>query len=392
MNVLSFREFITEKYDQSADKLKHLEHAEDYFIHAGRAGYEHARRVLHGVHDKLTGKDSKTNVTTKFDGSPSVVWGHHPDTGKFFVASKSAFNKNPKINYTHEDIEKHHGHAPGLVEKLKAAHEHLQKITPSTGVYQGDVMYSHNDKIHHKDKISFTPNTLTYKVPKHSDTGKKIARSKFGIATHTKYEGSNFENMKAGFNPDHHNFKSHPDVHNINPAIDHTKLHYSDDHRKTFIAHMKMADKLHTTKADSHFYDAIEPHTEHLKTYINQTVRHGTEPTTVGYKQHIHDKFNKEIDKVSTPKAKEQKTQIRNQHLTHVDRNAAHFNTALKLHSHIQKAKNSLVDALSSNHEFEHSINGVAAKPEGFVAVHEGKPIKLVNRHEFSRANFAKNN
>ena len=66
--------------------------------------------------------------------SPALVAGHHPETGRFFVASKSAFNKTPKINYTHEDIEKNHGHAPGLMEKLHAALDHLPKIMPARGV------------------------------------------------------------------------------------------------------------------------------------------------------------------------------------------------------------------------------------------------------------------
>ena len=66
------------------------------------------------------------------------------DEGEF-VASKSAFNKNPKINYTHEDIEKNHGHAPGLVSKLKAALDHLPKVTKPGKVYQGDFMYHKDD-------------------------------------------------------------------------------------------------------------------------------------------------------------------------------------------------------------------------------------------------------
>jgi len=98
----------------------------------------------------------------KYDGSPSIVYGHNPENNKFFVASKSAFNKNPKLNYTPEDIEKNHGHAPGLVEKLKAGLEHLPKIAPKKGVYQGDVMYTHNDLKKEGDKTSFTPNTITY--------------------------------------------------------------------------------------------------------------------------------------------------------------------------------------------------------------------------------------
>ncbi len=63
-------------------------------------------------------------ISTKFDGSPAIVAGIDPNN-RFFVASKSAFAKNPKINYTEEDIQNNHGHAPGLVEKLTLALRYL---------------------------------------------------------------------------------------------------------------------------------------------------------------------------------------------------------------------------------------------------------------------------
>ena len=98
------------------------------------------------------------------DGAPSIVFGTHPTTKQFFVASKSAFNKNPKINYTPEDIEANHGHAPGLVDKLKASLEHLPKITPH-GVFQGDLLHTAGDAKSEKGMTSITPNTITYSSP-----------------------------------------------------------------------------------------------------------------------------------------------------------------------------------------------------------------------------------
>jgi hypothetical protein len=111
----------------------------------GASGFEHAHGALMQAHEHMKAKAKSSNLTMKYDGSPSIVFGHHPKTGKFFVASKSAFNKNPKINYTHKDIEKHHGHAPGLVSKLKTALTHLPKVAPKHGVYQGDVMHTRED-------------------------------------------------------------------------------------------------------------------------------------------------------------------------------------------------------------------------------------------------------
>ena len=117
------------------EKLTHLEHAEDHVVNAGAAGYKHAVNTLNAVHKTLTGQKGGASITEKYDGSPSIVFGHHPATGQFFVSTKSAFNKEPKINYTHEDIENNHGHAPGLVSNLKKALDHLPKITPKTGVF-----------------------------------------------------------------------------------------------------------------------------------------------------------------------------------------------------------------------------------------------------------------
>ena len=150
---MRFKTFLTEAViDES--KLTHLEHAEDHPINAGSAGFQHAFDTLHETHQLLTGKQSKASVTTKLDGSPSVVFGTHPENGKFFVASMSAFNATPKLNYTPEDIEKNHGHAPGLVSKLKTALQHLPKTAPKEGVYQGDVLFSHEDKKNKGDGVS----------------------------------------------------------------------------------------------------------------------------------------------------------------------------------------------------------------------------------------------
>lgn len=71
-----------------------------------------------------------------------------------------------------------------------------------------------------------------------------------------------------------------------------------------------------------------------------------------------------------------------------IHNNAVHFNNVLKVHSHLQHAKNALVRNLSHKPEFDHYIGNTPAKPEGFVAILNNRPTKLVDRAEFSRANF----
>lgn len=395
--MLPFQTYL-EEATSNENKLTHLEHAEDHVIHGGEKGFAHAFHNLEDVHHQLSGKHNTTKITTKYDGSPSIVFGHHPKTGKFFVASKSAFNKEPKINYSASDIEKNHGHAPGLVTKLKHALKHLPKVTPSHGVYQGDVMHSgvkskdnpHGDVENKGGKYHFKPNTITYSTHHGSDEGKKIAKSKFGVAVHTAYKGSDIHDLKAQYAPDLSHFKHHPDVHMINTQDDVHHAKMSPEQHAAYTKHMHAATKaFNDTPSSAH--KAVEPHATHVKTYINKTVRTGETPTVKGYSEHLKDKHMKEIGKVKTQKSIDTKAATMHKDLAHVEKNKEHFGNVLKMHHHLQQAKDQLVHALSAKPKFEHHIGGVKTKPEGYVVVRNNRPTKLVDRAEFSRANFLKN-
>jgi hypothetical protein len=145
----TFISFLKEEAEPEGSALKHIHHAEDRPLMHGAEGFEHAHGALMQAHEHMKAKANSSNLTMKYDGSPAIIFGHHPKTGKFFVASKSAFNKTPKINHTEADVDKNHGHAPGLASKLKAALKHLPKVTPKHGVYQGDMMHTSEDLHHH---------------------------------------------------------------------------------------------------------------------------------------------------------------------------------------------------------------------------------------------------
>lgn len=380
----------------SEDKLLHLEHAEDHPINAGAEGYTHAAKTLHSVHQAMTGKSKEANITTKYDGSPSIVFGHHPTTGKFFVASKSAFNKNPKLNYTPEDIEQNHGHAPGLVEKLKHALKHLPKVAPDQGIYQGDVMHSGNDVKSKGDEYHFKPNTITYGVKKTSPEGRKIEKSKFGLVVHTQYKGKDFESMKATFKPDLNKFKEHSDVHMINPSVDPAKGSYDSKTSKEFEAHMAAAENAHQEITKNRGYDNILRHSVNLKTYINKTVRDNSTPSVEGYKAHIAEKGQKDVDKLKTPAGKATRQKALDMSLKQLDQDKKHLKNALELHGHLQKAKNSLINAIEPAVKGDYTTYKTNAegkleptKSEGSVVTVNGRPTKLVDRSDFSAANFA---
>ena len=382
-----FREERDLLNEQDESKLTHLEHAEDHHINAGKDGFDHAFNTLHHTHELISGGKSDASVTTKYDGSPSTIFGHHPENGKFFVASKSVFNKNPKINYTHEDIEKNHGHAPGLVSKLKAALDHLPKVTKKGKIYQGDFMYhkGDGDVTTKGGKHHFTPNTISYSTPRGSAEGKKVDNAQIGVAVHTSYSGNKMDSMKVQYNHDTSDFGNHKDVHIISPKIDHKTVKYSPEAQEEFKSHMQKAAQLGADMNHNHLTD---DHKLLLKVHINKTVREDTKPSIQGFQDHITTHHAKKAEKVKSDTAKQRHIDTGNALNNHVNKNKQGFQNTLKLHKHLQDAKNVLVKALADSPQYEHSVNGNKVKPEGAVAVINNRPTKLNDRAEFNRLNF----
>ena len=393
--MLTFQSFLKEEAE--GGELKHIHHAEDRPLMHGHAGFEHAHAALMKAHAHMTAGAKNSNLSMKYDGSPSIVFGHHPKNGKFFVATKSAFNKNPKINHTEKDIEKNHGHAPGLVTSLKHALKHLPKVTPKTGVYQGDLMHHVDTKSLHeshlfeavKNKISFTPNTITYTA--HGPEAAKIKKSKVGVVVHSKY---NHDMTSASPHVDHENFKEHPDVHIHGAEHDTSKVTHSAENETGFQKHMAAAKEIHDTHGHK-MYDAVHPkhsgETGHLSTYINKTVRTNEVPSVKGFKEHLKDVHEKAAAKVKTEKAKAEKTGEGAKQIAHVEKNKSHYGNLLTMHHHLGQAKNHLVSSLETHEgNYQHHIEGKKSKPEGFVVHHDNEPTKLVNRPEFARQNLLK--
>jgi hypothetical protein len=192
--MFNFKGFLTQ------DKNTHLEHLEDDIINRGAVGGDNAINFLKSVRNMLAGTTgSKTNITVKWDGAPAIICGINPENGKFFVGTKSVFNVTPKINYTVRDINKNHG---GVVaQKLSVCLQNLSRLNIK-GILQGDLLFTNDLKdisINGEKMISFTPNTITYAVPKDSDIGRRIARAKMGIVFHTQYSGKKMDSLSASF-------------------------------------------------------------------------------------------------------------------------------------------------------------------------------------------------
>lgn len=399
----TFKQLISENTTAPAEvegtkQLKHLHHIEDHSFLNGKVGTEHALKTLREMHNRLTGQKSTVKIGTKFDGAPSIVFGRmprgHPQEGKHFVATKSIHNVNPKINYTPEDIVRNHGHAPGLVEKLNAALEHIPKLGLKHGdMYQGDVMYTKPDLKDDGKNYSFTPNTLTYSAKKNSEEGDKISKAKIGIAVHTKYEGNksgSLEGYSARFMPDLLKLSRHPDIHVISTESKVNPENYNPHQRAEFEKHMAIAKDIHDSM-DKSSHTAIAPHSDIISTYINTEVRRNGVPNHKDFADYVNERGMKEISKLKSQSAIDRKTQLHKAKMTDIKKNKAHFDNLFELHRHLQTAKNVLVSAANNNETYSNSINGVPSKGEGSVVVHPDKNIidKAVDRKEFSAGNFA---
>ena len=108
-------------------KNTHLEHLEDDILNNGSEGGKNAILFLKSLGKMLEGPSSSSiAVTTKWDGAPAIVCGKDPESGYFFVGTKSVFNKtNPKICYNEYHIDDLYPGTGGLNYVLKLSLIHI---------------------------------------------------------------------------------------------------------------------------------------------------------------------------------------------------------------------------------------------------------------------------
>ena len=399
--MFSFKGFFTQ------EKNTHLEHLEDDIINRGSQGGVNAINFLNSVRNMLAGNiGGKLNMSVKWDGAPAVFCGTNPENGKFFVGTKSVFNKSPKINYTPTDIRRNHGGE--LANKLQVCLRELPKLGLD-GIYQGDLLFTRGDlkavAIDGEKMITFTPNTITYAVPAGSDIAKRIARAKLGIVFHTKYSGKTMSSLTAGFG----SIKGQGPASVFLASAAFTDTSGSATFNKSELSRfdglIRMAQgSLNKAKpildemSKSSMSDQLSVGYR-LKTYFNSYIRNskqGMDKVAVmqkGFRDYYESFINAEIDSRKTDKGKEKFIQQKKVGLQFIDRNKQALYFAIASHISLGNAKNFLIQKLNQVQSIGHFLRTPTGykvtAPEGFVAVDRvAGAIKLVDRLEFSRANF----
>ena len=388
-------------------KNTHLEHLEDDIFNSGPAGVTNSINFLKSLRDMLTEGDGQSamKVTTKWDGAPAVICGRDPQSQRFFVGTKSVFNKtNPKVVYSEADADRlYAGSTVGSILK-----ECLQRLStlPIQGVLQGDLLYQTTPSmimLEGKRNYSFRPNTITYTIPVDSELGNKVGASKLGIVFHTEYTGRTMQDLSAGFGADVSKLQGKPEVAvfsseftNVGGAANLSMVEKANVNRTILAAERNL-------RAGSSFIKGVQdvgkgPYTlpALFKVYFNQVVREGRVPPanimSKNFCCFIDAKFNTEIAKKKTAKSMLEWKKRRAEAIKYLNTNRSVMHSALDGFKNLMDAKVMIINKLTqikSVGTFLEEENGLrATNPEGFVAIKDGAALKLVDRLEFSRANF----
>ena len=389
----------------------HLEHIEDEIFNSGIDGGRASINFIRSLRDMLvSGSKRSVNVTVKWDGAPAIFCGNDPETGKFFVAKKSLFNKTPKFYTSIAEID---ADLDGqLADKFKACYNNLKNIGIKD-ILQGDLMFTKGDlekqDINGESYETFQPNTIMYAVPSTSKLASTMRAAQVGIVFHTTYTGDSLMNLKATFGANIKGLKKTSKVwmddaeyNDVSGTATFTQKDSAEITRlmsRTGKVFQKI--KAPQLKKFLDMQNKIDAGLTY-KTYHNSKVREGTNFLRLNYKKHadeylkfVEDKMDTQIEKLKSDSAKKTKQKNKNILLTEVRKNLLLLKTLVEFQALINYAKIKILTKVNKASQmtamFVKKGNGFdVVAPEGFVAIDNnlGGAVKLVDRMEFSLNNF----
>ena len=295
-------------------KNTHIEHPED--------------SILNGDLSVLDWFTSNGKISAKIDGAPAIVWGRNPASGKFFVGTKSVFNKKLiKINESHEDIDRNH---KGNVAHI--LHECLDFLPRTDNIYQGDFIGFGGEEC-------YQPNTITYYFPE------KVTQ-RIIIAPHTEYFAEN-DLREASCQP----------ITAFNMSDDTNRVLFVkpwvtiDEHREDIHEMCKFARQM-STICEFPDYKQVR----RIKQHLNACIRADIELDDITLEALAHDN-NCDVN-------------------------------VLRLWKLVESIKMDMFTYISCNDLIDCYIGEDMCDHEGYVLHNKYGTFKIVNREGFSRANF----
>ena len=295
-------------------QLKHIEHPED--------------SILTGDLSALDWFTTESKISLKIDGSPSIVWGTNPESGKFFVGTKSVFNKiKKKINESVDDIIRNHPNKE-LQKILTICFHNLPR---TERIYQGDFIGFGGDDW-------YKPNTIGYFFPH------KINHNII-VAPHTVYDVWGNTLLDSVAQPlEHTLFSNYDDVLFVQCDSQYNLTNQIKDFSDFAKQMAQMVDFVTVAKSNT------------IKKTINHCIRVGNDFT------------EKELGIISD--------------VHNVDINL------MRLWKLVKNIKEDVLSICSNDAWFTTYDDNDEIDGEGYVMWNKYGTFKLVNREKFSRLNF----
>ena len=387
-------------------KNTHLEHLEDDILNLGSAGGRAAISFLKSLGSMLSAGDSKKSlkITTKWDGAPAVICGIDPERDRFFVGTKSVFAKTaPKLCFSDDIIDA--WYSGNLASMLKDSLKYFSKLGIK-GVIQGDLLFTEDTKkvanVGGKRCVIFTPNTITYAIPLDTKLGQRVNNSKIGIVFHTTYSGTSMEGMSAGFGVDVSPYQGHDDIAVFSSDFSDASgsANFTPQELTKFSSAVNRAEG--SLRQASKFLDVMKGSGRYafnaiFKQFFNTYIRGGraipsTNKVVGDFARYYSELIDKEIQKKKTPAAQQKWTKLKDDGLKFIAANQRSIYMTVASYKNLTEAKLMVIRQLEKVKDIGTFIkdgNGYrVTAPEGFVAIKSGRAMKLVDRLEFSVANF----
>jgi hypothetical protein len=388
-------------------KNTHLEHLEDDILNLGSEGGRSAIAFLKSLGGMLSqgDKNKSIKITTKWDGAPAIICGVDPTWDAFFVGNKSVFAKTaPKVCYSDASVDEYYP-SSGLNNILKECLKYLSKLNIK-GVIQGDLLFTSNTKsittVGGKRCVTFTPNTITYAIPLDTDLGKRVNSAKIGIVFHTSYSGASLAEMSAGFGVDVSKYQGHTDIAVFSSDFNDASgvANFTGTELIKFKAAVNRAEG--SLKQASKFLDVMKGGDRYafsaiFKQFFNTYIRGGSAIPSVNkvvtdFAKYYSALIDKEINTKKTPSAKQKWEKVKQDGMKFISTNERSIYMTVAAYKNLTEAKLMIIRQLEKVKDigtFLKDGNGYrVTAPEGFVAIKSGRAMKLVDRLEFSVANF----
>lgn len=398
--------------DISGERLTHLTHAEDN-LYNGPEAADHMIQTLYAINDMLKGSTPKKQIaiSIKWDGAPSTI-AASDFNGETFVSDKVRFfAKNRRIARTPDEVREIFGKSEDLAAKMLGLLVSLKELAiPAGQIWQGDFLFDASslkkETINNESFITFHPNTIIYAIPTSDPLAKKILQANVGVAWHTRYKGTSFDDLRISYDASVEELTDTPNVFCVDATIPNIagKVTMTAEEASRVDTLLQKITDSYSELGDIISFISTNPELQlALNTFENAVIKSEGRQFAVSSSEYVENfrswmeqRYNDVIASKKKPQTKAAFEEQKLQALEMIDQYSEPLGKLIELQKLVVIIKEFFVNKLNSLGMFQTMLKTIdrgfiPTGQEGFaVSDTEGNIQKLVSRLEFSAANFSK--